>query len=139
MFTWSLIISWWLSIMISNLSQRVLNSPTCSIPPPATDRSNLFFRSASANSGSISGFLFASSACFALTSPISSTVCGRTERASLASTRKESMSYRKLKQGYSCLQIRAGINYIKIIVVWQTLLSSLVPMLHSKLFNVACS
>ena len=32
--TWSLIMSWWLSIMISNLSQRVLSSPTCSTPPP---------------------------------------------------------------------------------------------------------
>ena len=65
--TWSLIMSWWLSIMISNLSQRVLSSPTCSTPPPATDRRSLFFLSASAKSGSISGFLLESSACLAFT------------------------------------------------------------------------
>ena len=43
--------SWWLSIMSSNLSQRACSWLRDSTPPPATERSSLFFASAFSNSG----------------------------------------------------------------------------------------
>lgn len=49
--TCSLTISWWLSIISSNLSQRAWSWERLSTPPPATDRSNLFLASDFSNNG----------------------------------------------------------------------------------------
>lgn len=53
MFTCSLTMSWWLSIISSNLSHLASKWLSESTPPPATVRSNLFLASAFSKSGLI--------------------------------------------------------------------------------------